>query len=61
MVIRPWRIVSVVRLRKRALRWSAGLDSFLKRLPWEIIEMEVDLDFCGLCTRLLSVGVAMNA
>lgn len=61
MVIRPWRIVSVVRLLKRALRWSAGFDSFLKRLPWEIIKMEVDLKGFGLRTRGLSVGVATNA
>merc|ERR1719182_822161 len=40
VLIRPWRITSVVRERMRALRWSAGSPSFAMRLPWRI-EREV--------------------
>ena len=37
VLMRPWRISSVVSARIRALRWSAGRLSFFSLLPWRII------------------------
>ena len=36
VLMRPWRISSVVRPRRSALRWSAGRLSFFSLLAWPV-------------------------
>ena len=44
VLIRPWRMISVVRARRRALRWSAGSPSLAKPFRCRIISREEDLE-----------------